>query len=201
MTDDDTSADDIGPGNFALMRSLIAEGKPDRALSRQALATFCRIARAQRPGASPFPPEMLDWIADAFERYLSGEAPDIAKSLGLKTQGKPVDPKTEGRNWVIAARVAALIDERDDGKLTDNRQGEGIFADVAGASGTTESVVRDIWYQTEQRVEWYRSEEGKLLTRTTLAYPMQEQGRIMLRLSRMLGARESKQPDSPKSQG
>lgn len=146
--DDDDNVDLV---DVAQLRSLIAGGKTDVELSRKALAAFCRIARRQRFPTSNFPIEMLAWIADAFEKHLSGDEPNLAKSLGLAARGKPADLRIRRRDALIARDVLARMTRSPNDRLADNKGGAGIFTKVAERFGVSDSIVKAIWYDDDMQ--------------------------------------------------
>jgi hypothetical protein len=141
----DLDNDDLpGPGTVAYLVDKIREGDPDVEGSRQLLRLFCVRAKKLKFPASPFPEPLLKLLVSAFEKYLSGEETDIAKSLGLKRRGKPPDPAIPERNAYIAKDVLLLHEQGI--PLMSNRQQAGAFERVATECDLSEGEVRDIYY-------------------------------------------------------
>ena len=136
---------ELGPWNIERAVRNIRKGDPDPAAARGMLRLFCTRAKELHFPEWPFPEEYLALLVSAFERYLSGEELDIAKSLGLKRRGRPGSPEIQQRNVYIAAEVLRL--EIQGRPVTDNADGEGAIADVAERHGLSASQVRDIYYE------------------------------------------------------
>lgn len=149
MTDSDYEG--MGPGTVSYYASLIQEGKPDVEGSRELLREFCRRARRLEHPSSPFPAPLLGVLVSAFERYLSGEAPDLEKSLGLKRIGTPADPEIPERNFWIAVEVFRLNAKGT--PLRDNNAGPGAFSIVADRRALSESQVAEIYYQNKNEAK------------------------------------------------
>ena len=145
------SEEELGSLNIELAVRNIRKGNPDKAAARVMLRRFCDRAKELHFPESPFSDEYLALLISAFERYLSGEELDIAKSLGLKKGGHPPDPKIQERNVNITIEVMHL--ESEGLPVTDNREGEGAFAEVAEHYNLSESQVKDIYYDEEIKIK------------------------------------------------
>jgi len=143
-TPQELSEEELDSLNIELAVRNIRENNPDPAAARALLRLFCDRAKELHFPESPFPDEHLALLISAFERYLSGEELDIEKSLGLKRGGRPPDPKIQERNVIITMEIMHL--ESEGLPVTDNREGEGAFAEVAERHNLSESKVRDIYY-------------------------------------------------------
>lgn len=143
-TPQELSEEELGSLNIELAVRNIRENKPDLAAARALLRLFCDRAKELHFPESPFHDEYLALLISAIEQYLSGEELDIAKSLGLKKGGRPPDPKIQERNVIITMEIMHLVSEGL--PVTDNKEGEGAFAEVAERYNLSESKVRDIYY-------------------------------------------------------
>lgn len=136
---------DLTSGDVAHLVNLIREGKPDIEGSKALLSLFCKRAKKLKFPASPFPEPLLELLVSVFEKYLSGEAKDLEKSLGLKRRGKPPNPAIEKRNIFIALDVLRL---HFTGKpLVDNRIEQGAFSIIGEANELSDNEIRDIYYK------------------------------------------------------
>jgi hypothetical protein len=128
---------------------LEGNGNPDAA--RNLIQGFCRQAKLLRFPSSPFHESLLELLVYAFEGYLSGDRPDIARSLGLKARGRPVDPIVRERNILMVVDVLTL--EMSGENLTENSKRPGAFQVVAERYGIGPSEVRDQYYNKDILVE------------------------------------------------
>ena len=147
------SEEELGSLNIELAVRNIRDGNPDLAAARALLRLFCDRAKELHFPESPFPDEHLALLISAFERYLSGEELDIEKSLGLKRSGRPPDPKIQERNVIITMEVMHL--ESEGQPVTDNREGEGAFAEVAAHYNLSENQVKDIHYDNKKDTKFW----------------------------------------------
>lgn len=148
MVSSNPSDDDLpSTGDVQHYVSLIREGNPDVEGSRALLRLFCARARKLKFPESPFPVPLLELLVSAFEGYLSGDEPDIKKSLGLTRRGKPPNHEIQKRNKFIAADVFRRIECGE--SLGSSRDGDGAFVAVAEKYGLSEGEVRDIYYKNK----------------------------------------------------
>ena len=148
------SEEELGSLDIELAVRNIRKGNPDKAAARVMLRRFCDRAKELHFPESPFSDEYLALLISAFERYLSGEELDIAKSLGIKRgRGRPRDPNIQERDAIITMEVMHL--ESEGRTVTDNREGEGAFAEVAARHNLSENQVRDIYYIYEKDTKFW----------------------------------------------
>jgi len=134
----------LNAGQVVFLTNKIRDGDPDIEGSRLLLKLFCQRAKTLAFPRSPFPDALLTLVAEAFEKYLSGEERNLEKSLGLVRKGRPPNPEIEMRNVMIAADVVRL---RQQGRsVKDSASEQGAFADVAEKYGLSESEVDKIYY-------------------------------------------------------
>ncbi len=143
MNDDEL----LSIGNITYYISKAKEGEPDPEGSRDLLRLFC--ARAKLRSLDSPSDGLLRFISSAFEKYLSGEEKDLAKSLGLKKVGKPVNREIERRNVFIAFDVLCL--HRSGKPLLGNRDERGAFSTIAEQRDLSDNQVRDIYYAYQDK--------------------------------------------------
>lgn len=136
--------DDSGPGNIALMRSLIAEGKtPDPEMARSVLATFCRMVRDRQIG-NRHSTALLEWMADGIAEYLKDADKRDGLEKALHLRGRGPRPEVQARNYSIALDVLLLVEQGH--PIADNAEGAGALAIAAEKWGMSEPEVRKIYY-------------------------------------------------------
>ena len=140
------TSEDIGIGDMQLALSNVKEGNPQPERVKKMLALFCERAKELRYPSSPFPDPLTELLIYAFNRYLNGEEPDIAKALGLKGGvGRPPTAETEKRNAKIVAEVLRLNFAGI--PLEPNRNClESAFSQVGKKFGLSETQTRDVYY-------------------------------------------------------
>lgn len=139
-------SNELDSSEFEIQVDKILRGKGSVKAAREIMRIFCERAKLESfPSSFPLP--ILRLLVHAFEGYLSGELPNLEKSLGVRKKGRPPQLKIRARNVAMVADVIRL--EMKERTLTDNREGPGAFSEIAEIYRISAEEVRDQYFDQE----------------------------------------------------